>query len=94
MDEMAPIASPQAPLRSPDTVMRLARMGASFPTRLSFLPTLLRQLRDEGAEVTRPVWEIGPEGYGHAVYSVLLGGHVYSLVAISSHWKLTSAPIG
>lgn len=84
MDEMAPIASPQAPLRSPDTVMRLARMGASFPTRLSFLPTLLRQLRDEGAEVTRPVWEIGPEGYGHAVYSVPLGGHVYSLVAISS----------
>lgn len=84
MTGTAPAAAPQAPLRSREEVMRLARMGAAFPTRLSFLPTLLRQLRDEGAEVTRPVWEIGPDGYGHAVYSVPLGGHVYSLVAISS----------
>ena len=60
-------------------------MGAAFPTRLSFLPTLLRQLNAEGARVTRPVWEIDADGYGHAVYSVDLGGHTYSLVAVSTH---------
>jgi hypothetical protein len=75
---------PQAPLRPPGEVMRLARMGAFFPTRLSFMRSLIRRLHDEGAEVTRPVWEINAEGYGRAVYSVPLGGHVYSLVAFST----------
>ncbi len=64
--------------------MRLSRMGAAFPTRVSFLPTLLRHLRDENADVTRPVWEIDENGFGHALYSVALGGHVYSLFAISN----------
>lgn len=73
------------PLRKPAEVMRLSRMGAAFPTRLSFLPTLLRRLAAEGARVERTVWEIDRQGYGHAVYTVPLGGHVYSLVAVSTH---------
>lgn len=72
------------PLRPAGDVMRLRRMGAAFPTRLSFLPTLMRALRDDKAQVTRPVWEIDADGFGHAVYSVTLGGHDYSLVAVSS----------
>ena len=72
------------PLRAPSEVMRLRRMGASFPTRLSFLRTLLRRLASEDARVTRPVWEMCENGFGHAVYSVDLGGHTYSLVAVSS----------
>ena len=74
----------QAALRPPDKVMRLARMGCSFPTRLSFMRSLIRRLNAEGAEVARPVWKIGGEGYGHAVYSVELGGDRYSLVAVST----------
>ena len=76
--------TPQVPLRPASQVMRLKRMGAFFPSRLSFLPTMLRRLADEGATVTRPVWEMDAAGYGHAVYSVGLGGHVYSLVAVST----------
>ena len=76
---------PQAALRPPSQVMRLACLGASFPTRLSFLRVLTRTLAQEGAKVARPVWNIDEQGYGHAVYSVPLGGHVYSLVAISTH---------
>lgn len=71
-------------LRAPAQVMRLHRMGAAFPTRLSFLPTLLRRLHDDAAQVTRPVWRIDKAGYGHAVYSIDLGGHTYSLVAVST----------
>ncbi|NNK77160.1 MAG: hypothetical protein HKP40_00470, partial [Litoreibacter sp.] len=75
---------PQVPLRSPSEVMRLSRMGAMFPTRLSFLRTLMRKLAADGAQVTRPVWEIDAQGFGHAVYAVDLGGFTYSLVAFSN----------
>ena len=75
---------PQEPLRSPDDVMRLDRMGSMFPSRLSFLRSLTRRLSADKAVVTRPVWQIDPDGFGHAVYSVTLGGHVYSLVAFSN----------
>ena len=44
--------------------MRLGRMGASFPTRLSFLRTLIRRLAASGAEVRRPVWDMDIEGFG------------------------------
>lgn len=78
------LANQSMPLRPPQTVMRLRRMGAAFPTRLSFLRTLLRRLSDENAVVTRPVWRINADGFGHAVYTVQLGGYEYSLVAVSS----------
>ncbi len=76
---------PQMPLRLPAEVMQLRRMGASFPTRLSFLRVLLRRLSAEDAQVTRPVWSMDAGGFGHAVYSVCYGGHVYSLVAVSTN---------
>lgn len=75
---------PQTELRPPEQVMRLSRMGAMFPTRLSFLRSLMRQLAAEAAEVCRPVWQIDADGHGHAVYGIRLGGHDYSLVAVSN----------
>ena len=77
-------ASKQVPLRSPDVVMRLERMGAFFPTRLSFMRTLIRRLSKEKARVDRVIWEINDEGFGRAVYSVEVGGDIYSLVAFSN----------
>ncbi len=74
----------EAPLRDPAKVMRLSRMGAFHPTRLSFMRTLIRRLNAEQAEVTRPVWEMNDEGYGRAVYSVDVSGYTYSLVAFST----------
>ncbi|WP_395446232.1 hypothetical protein ACHMW7_02075 (plasmid) [Aminobacter sp. UC22_36] len=71
-------------LRSPDVVMRLRRMGASFPTRLSFLRSLIRRLASSGATVRRPLWRMDDRGFGDAVYALKLGGHDYSLVAFSS----------
>jgi hypothetical protein len=65
-------------------VMRLDRMGSFFPTRLSFMRSLIRRLHDEGARPERVVWEIDANGYGAAVYTVSLGGSPYSLVAFST----------
>lgn len=75
---------PRAPeLRPPGRVMRLSRMGAAHPTRLSFMRRLIRRLHAEGAAVSRPLWEMDADGYGRAVYQLSLGGDVYSLVAFS-----------
>jgi len=76
-------APPQLPLRPPAQVMRLSRMGSMFPSRLSFLRSLIRRLAAERARITRQVWEICADGFGHAVFSIDLGGHTYSLVAVS-----------
>ncbi|CUH78127.1 hypothetical protein [Tropicibacter naphthalenivorans] len=75
---------PLAPLRAPSEVMRLRRMGAMFPTRLSFLRVLTRGLGAQGARLIRPLWQIDEQGHGHAVYTIALGGRDYSLVAVSS----------
>ncbi|MEE4188933.1 MAG: hypothetical protein V2I76_10875, partial [Roseobacter sp.] len=76
--------TPQAALRTPDQVMRLSRMGSMFPTRLSFLRTLMRRLAAEKVQVTRPIWQISAAGFGHAVYALRFGGYEYSLVAVST----------
>jgi hypothetical protein len=65
--------------------MRLSRMGAMFPTRLSFLRSLMRRLAAENAQVVRHDWNMCAEGFGHGVFSVDLGGHTYSLVAVSTN---------
>ena len=68
----------------PEQVMRLARMGQSYPHKLSFSRQLIRALIAEQALVRKTVWDLDAQGYGTAVYSLELGGHTYSLVAISS----------
>ena len=70
-------------LRPPDMVMRLARLGAAHQTRLSFMRVLLRKLRREGWRFDRPVWAIGNDGTGHAVYRVIGPRRSYSLVAFA-----------
>lgn len=79
-----PPLHPQVELRAPSEVMRLGRMGSFFPTRMSFMRSAIRLLAAEKQTVERPVWEIDDEGYGHAVYSLGIGEHRYSLVAFST----------
>lgn len=63
--------------------MRLDRLGSFFPTRLSFMPTLIRRLRREGWRFDRPVFDLDAEGFGHAVYRVSRGARRYSLIVFS-----------
>ncbi len=74
---------PATALRAPDRVMRLDRLGATHATRLSFARAMLRRVRAEGWRVTCPVWAIGPDGFGHAVYRVDTPRRTYSLVSFS-----------
>ena len=72
-------------LRPPGTVMRLARMGAMHPTRLSFLRAMLRRAAREGWRISRTAWALDPLGFGHALYTVQMPERIYSLVAFSRH---------
>ena len=69
--------------RPPSEVMRLARMGAAHPTRLSFLRQLLRRVEVERWGFDRPVWRLDDRGVGVAVYRLTGPRRVYSLVAFS-----------
>lgn len=84
---MLPSAPPpdlkQAELRPPAQIMRLARMGSFFATRLSFMRVLVRELMTGGWTVARPIFDIDAAGYGTAVYQVSRPGRTYSLVAFS-----------
>ena len=70
-------------LRPPSQVMRLARMGASHRTRLSFLRALLRRIETERWRFEQREWTLDDKGVGHAVYTVHTPSRAYSLVAFS-----------
>ena len=71
-------------LRPASVLMRLPRLGAAFPTRLSFARILLRGLAADKVKVSRSRWDIDAQGYGQAVYSLNYNGYDYSLVAVSN----------
>ena len=81
--DLNPMPEAAAFRRSPEVVMRLARMGSFHQTRLSFMRTLLRRLKKENWLFKRPVWEIDAQGFGRAVYTVVGPERTYSLVAFS-----------
>jgi hypothetical protein len=74
------VASTDVPLRSPDRVMRLARLGSMHQMRLSFLRALLRRMRYENWQVACQCFDIDERGVGTAIYTVRVGERLYSLV--------------
>ena len=73
----------EAPLRAPQTVMRLARLGAFHQSRLSFMRVLLRRLKDEGWQFDRPVFDMDSRGVGVATYRARGPHSSYTLVAFA-----------
>ena len=63
--------------------MRLDRLGSTFPTRLSFMRILLRQMAAEDWRLRRTRFDIDGNGFGRAVYTVSSPQHTYSLIAFS-----------
>lgn len=70
-------------LRSPDTVMRLKRLGSFHQTRLSFMRVLLRRLDRDGWRLSRATWDVNERGEGVAVYRADGPARSYSLVAFA-----------
>ena len=76
---------PHVQLRSPSKVMRLARMGAFHPTRVSFVRTLVRRMAREGWRIERERFNLDADGYGEVVYRVATPAGALRFVAFSSH---------
>ena len=75
----------EAQLRSPTEVMRMARMGASFQTRISFMRRLIRLMHRERWRIERSRFCLDHEGYGTALYVVTTPKRCYSLVCFSHY---------
>lgn len=69
--------------RSPETVMRLSRMGSAHQSRLSFMRTLLRRMKRENWQFECSLWEVDDHGVGRAVYQAKGPHRTYSLVAFA-----------
>ena len=70
-------------MRTPEKVMRLDRMGSSFPTRLSFMRTLIRRMAKQAWRFERTLRNVDKEGYGVSVYSAITPNRTYSLIAFT-----------
>ena len=76
--------SDTVPLRPPEMVCRMERMGAAFPTRLSFMRLLLRRMKQEMWKIQRVRFDLDDSGYGRAVYEVHTPDRQYSLAAFAN----------
>ena len=83
--EMMACTPPQegVALRTPDEVMSLSALGASFAHRLSFKRTLIRTLHQQQATVRIEAKALDENGFGHLVLSIPFHGRRYSLIAYS-----------
>ena len=59
-----------AQLRPAREVMRLTRLGSFFPTRLSFMRVLIRQLSKESSSLRIKNWSLDEKGVGKAVLTI------------------------
>lgn len=64
--------------------MRLEQMGSYFPTRLSFLRVLLRELAPAAGAARWHRWTMNAEGHGEAVLTVKLKERALSLIAYTA----------
>jgi hypothetical protein len=70
------------PLRDPNIVMKLSRLGSFHQSKLSFLRSFLKEFKDW--EYKRDLFELNEHGYGTAVYSFKKKNRVYSLICFAN----------
>ena len=72
------------PLRPAEAVMRLHRMGCFHQTRLSFMRSLLRFLKQQNWSFERTLWQVDDKGVGTALYTASGPTHTYTLIAYAN----------
>ena len=70
------------PLRDPNVVMKLSRLGSFHQSKLSFLRSFLKEFKDW--DYKRDLFELNQNGYGTAVYSFKKKNRVYSLICFAN----------
>ena len=70
------------PLRDPNVVMKLSRLGSFHQSKLSFLRSFLKEFKDW--DYKRDLFDIDAQGYGTAIYSFKKRNRVYSLICFAN----------
>jgi len=65
--------------------MTLDKMGARYPSRLSFSRSMLRRLLFDNWKISKSKFDLDDNGYGTAVYEITINQNIYSLVCFSQH---------
>ena len=65
--------------------MTLKRMGSRYPSRLSFARSMIRTMLREKWKIKRVKFNLDNNGYGCAIYEVLIKKKIYSLVCFSQY---------
>jgi len=73
------------PLRSPEVVMDINRLGSMHQSRLSFMRQLMRLIMREQWKIKPSVTELDEQGYGTQVYTITTANNVYSHVLFSDY---------
>ncbi|MDC0192906.1 hypothetical protein OAJ53_00380 [Pelagibacteraceae bacterium] len=66
-------------------IMTLDKMGARYPSRLSFSRSMLRRLLFDNWQISKSKFDLDDNGYGTAVYEITINQNIYSLVCFSQH---------
>ena len=70
----------QGDARGAEIAMDPGELGTSRQTRHSFSRSLIRHAASGNWRVSKRVWDLDPEGVGHAIYHVDMNGPVVELV--------------
>ena len=71
-------------LRPPSSVMKLERLGAFHPTRISFTRTLIRRMSSEGWKIQIDSNNLDDDGFGDLVYRIDTPAGALSFIAYSN----------
>ena len=66
-------------------IMTLDKMGARYPSRLSFSRSMLRRLLFDNWKISKSKFDLDDNGYGTVVYEITINQNIYSLVCFSQH---------
>ena len=73
------------PLRAPNIVMNMKRLGCMHQSRLSFMRTLVRKIMQEQWSIKPVVFDLDEYGYGMVIYKVIAKYNSYSFVLFSNY---------
>ena len=65
-------------------IMTLERMGARYPSRLSFSRSMLRAMVKEKWKIKKSKFDLDKNGFGTAVYEVNTLKGIYSLICFAN----------
>ncbi|ASG67260.1 hypothetical protein fh0823_25480 [Francisella halioticida] len=76
--------SDKIPMRKPEVVMNIKRLGSMHQSRLSFARRLVRRMFKHNWKVSITTWNLSPEGFGSAIYRLDTKNGSYHLVIFSN----------